>query len=78
MREARFEAGAQIPKSSHLAGAPSFSTTSSCERVHKVARATWVGAGTLLFDRILAEHDEQIKQVASVAESTDEVCGSVG
>ena len=26
MREARFEAGAQIPKSSHVDGAPSFST----------------------------------------------------
>ena len=40
MREACFEAGAQIPKSSHLAGAPSFPTPSRCERVHKVARAT--------------------------------------
>ena len=42
-----------------------------------MARATLVGAGTVAAIKFLAEHDEQKQQVASVAESTEEVCGSL-
>ncbi len=60
MREARFEAGTQIPKSSHLDCTLSVPTTSSCARVHKAAGATRVVAGTDVKIRNLAEHDERV------------------
>ena len=37
-----------------------------------------VRAATVLIDQVLAEHDEQTKQVANVAEAAGEVCGSSG